>query len=207
MVQATIRGIIFDFGGVFTNSAETVAWLESYDQRLGLEAGTIMASLYSGEDWEQVSTGKIPLEEYWSRTGQQFEARLPADFARLKSGLFLVERIDERTVALAHDLRRAYPMALCSNALLDLKQVLDQRPDIRELFDVIVISVVEGLRKPDPAIFRLTAERMYLPPEACLLIDDKQRNISAAAAVGMPGIVFESANQAREEIARLGVML
>ena len=106
-----------------------------------------------------------------------------------------------------HDrLRPRYPLALCSNALGDLQEILDSRPDIARLFEVTVISVNAGLRKPDPAILRMTADRLRLPVESCLLMDDKPRNTSVATAIGMQAIVFESTAQLERDLVACGLL-
>jgi putative hydrolase of the HAD superfamily len=56
---------------------------------------------------------------------------------------------------------------------------------VDELFDVVVDSSQVGLRKPDPAIFLLTCERLGLQPEQCLFVDDLRCNVDAAADLGM----------------------
>lgn len=48
----------------------------------------------------------------------------------------------------------------------------------------IVVSGVERIAKPDPAIFDLAARRFGRPPEAMLFIDDNAANIAAAGALG-----------------------
>ncbi|MFN3423565.1 MAG: HAD family hydrolase [Novosphingobium meiothermophilum] len=48
----------------------------------------------------------------------------------------------------------------------------------------IVISAVERLTKPDPAIFRLAARRFGRTPETMLFIDDNPANIASAQALG-----------------------
>jgi HAD superfamily hydrolase (TIGR01509 family) len=204
-----IQGLIFDFGGVFTVSAPVNAWLRGYDALLGLPPDSIHATLFSGETWEEASMGHISHAEYWRRAGQPFVGRLPADFLALQRGLFHIEPINEETVTLVKFLRAhtrpQLPIALCSNALADLREVLEERPDVRDLFDVIVVSAEAGLRKPNPAILTLTAERLGLLPARCLFIDDKERNTNAAATIGMPGIVFESAEQLQRALAERGL--
>lgn len=54
-----------------------------------------------------------------------------------------------------------------------------------ELFDVIVISGEEGVRKPDPSIFALAVARTGLDAGACVFVDDMQANVDAARAAGL----------------------
>ena len=54
-----------------------------------------------------------------------------------------------------------------------------------------VVSGDEGLVKPDPAIFRLAAERAGMAPQDLLFIDDSAANIASAAALGFHVHRFE----------------
>jgi len=56
------------------------------------------------------------------------------------------------------------------------------------LFDAVVISGEVGLRKPDPAIYALAAQRLELPPDEIVFVDDLSPNVRAAAAAGMVGV-------------------
>uniref|UniRef100_A0AC35UB96 Epoxide hydrolase domain-like phosphatase n=1 Tax=Rhabditophanes sp. KR3021 TaxID=114890 RepID=A0AC35UB96_9BILA len=55
-------------------------------------------------------------------------------------------------------------------------------------FDVVVESCKVGLRKPDPAIYNLTLERLALKGEDCLFVDDLKVNCSGAEAVGIKSV-------------------
>jgi epoxide hydrolase-like predicted phosphatase len=62
----------------------------------------------------------------------------------------------------------------------------------QDLFDAVVISGDVGMRKPEPEIFRHTAERLGLPTGHCVMVDDLPHNITGAVAVGMVGVVHRS---------------
>jgi len=57
----------------------------------------------------------------------------------------------------------------------------------------VVVSAEERLLKPDPAIYRVLLDRNGLRAEACLFIDDSERNVEAARAVGMQAHHFRGA--------------
>lgn len=48
----------------------------------------------------------------------------------------------------------------------------------------VVASGLEGVMKPDPAIFRIVCERFGLEPGEILFVDDSARNVAAAEALG-----------------------
>lgn len=63
-------------------------------------------------------------------------------------------------------------------------------PGIDELFELIVDSAFVGMRKPDPRIYELTLERLDLPAQACVFIDDVDVNVAAAADLGLHAVQF-----------------
>ncbi|MEA2303546.1 MAG: putative hydrolase of the superfamily [Solirubrobacteraceae bacterium] len=72
-----------------------------------------------------------------------------------------------------------------------------------ELFDVLVISGEEGVRKPEPAIYALAAERMGLPPEALVFVDDIPGNLKPARAIGMATVHHVDAAQTIDALEEL----
>ena len=78
--------------------------------------------------------------------------------------------------------------------------------DFLELFEDIMVSGEVKLKKPDPAIYRLLAERYGLGDFAgCVFIDDSERNVASARALGLDSIRFTDAGRLREELLGRGV--
>lgn len=201
-----IQAIVFDMGGVLMREDGTRARLMEFDQILGWEPGALNQRLFSGPTWIAYSTGRLDTDAYWAEVGADVEPQLPSDFAHFKDN-FWGAPLDEATVDLAWRLRRNYPIALLSNATPFLPQYLAQEPHMQNLFDVTVISALVGMRKPDPAIYHLTAQRLELPLSACVLIDDKTRNTLAAETEGMPAIVYQNAAQTERALREMNVLL
>jgi putative hydrolase of the HAD superfamily len=59
------------------------------------------------------------------------------------------------------------------------------RPLLAELFDGIVLSGDEGMRKPAPEIYSLGAQRIGLEPNQCVFVDDLPFNLDPARELGM----------------------
>ena len=77
-------------------------------------------------------------------------------------------------------------------------------PDVEEIFEVIVDSAFVGVRKPDPAIYTLTLDRLGgLRPEECLFVDDVEVNCQAATELGMTAVQFRDNEQAIPEVRQL----
>lgn len=73
------------------------------------------------------------------------------------------------------------------------------------LLEKVVVSGDEGVIKPDPRIFEILIERAGLSPQATLYIDDSQRNVDAAAALGFQAHHFRDADGLARDLARLGL--
>lgn len=76
-----------------------------------------------------------------------------------------------------------------------------------DAMDGILISGEIGVGKPDPAIFREFLTRFGLAAENTVFVDDWDRNVEAASALGMATVHFRDAAQLRSELRRLGVPL
>ncbi len=80
---------------------------------------------------------------------------------------------------------RGLRLGLISNCYLEEAQVIEDWPEGR-CFDAMLLSCREGLRKPDPAIYRRCVQQLGVAPEACLFIGDGgSRELEAAQALGM----------------------
>lgn len=199
-----IRAIVFDMGGVLVHTDASDALLAGYDALLGLEPGSLRMRLYSGPTWEAVSKGEISLEDYWHEVGEPFEALLPPEFLGYRDNFFQAS-LDLATVHLAWRLRARYAIGLLSNATTLLARDIAAEARFVGLFDAVVISAIEGYRKPEPEAFLIAAQRLNLPPDACVLIDDKERNTEAARAVGMHAVLYENALQTERALRAMGV--
>jgi putative hydrolase of the HAD superfamily len=57
-----------------------------------------------------------------------------------------------------------------------------------------------GVRKPEPEIYRLTLERLGVNADTALLVDDIEANCDGARELGMQAVWFRSTEQAIEDI-------
>lgn len=68
------------------------------------------------------------------------------------------------------------------------------------------VSCMTGVRKPDPRAYLGAAQQLGVAPQACIFVDDRASNVDAARAVGMGGILFESAAKLRSALVGRGVL-
>ena len=179
--------------------------LRRCEVELGLPRGRLLEVLFTGEHWRAVSTGRISADEYWRCVIDALGGRVPTALEPFKRNPFAYERLNKRMSALARRLLRRYSTALLSNATIYLDALL-AKERLDSHFDVIVNSARVGMRKPNPAIFALTLERLGICAEECLLIDDKERNTRAAETLGLQTIVFRSAADLGRQLTALGML-
>lgn len=89
--------------------------------------------------------------------------------------------------------------ALLTNADRDAEVPDGWRP----VFDVVVVSGEVGMRKPEPRIYRLTADRLGVPAERCVFVDDLAVNVRGAVAAGMTGVHHAGRDRTVTELAVL----
>ncbi|MBT4258051.1 HAD family phosphatase [archaeon] len=72
-------------------------------------------------------------------------------------------------------------------------------------FDLVVLSCLEGMRKPDPKIYRRTLRRLKISPEESLFIDNQKWNILAAEKIKMKTILFKNNKQLFKQLKLMGI--
>ncbi len=176
-----IRGIIFDcFGVLYHGSLNHLLDITPVEQRGAL------ADLCRASDLGYVSRADYlkAVAAFTGRTESEVDHVISQDHVRNEQMFELVRSIDPK-----------YTTALLSNAGTHVIDRLFTPAELTDLFDVVVLSSDLHMVKPAPAIFELTAQRMGLLPEECVMIDDLEINISGARQTGLNGIVYVSTGQ------------
>lgn len=201
-------GLLVDFGGVLTHSVfESFA---TFCRDEGLPHDLVANAFRTRADarslLEELELGRIGAEEFEPRFTELL-GLAPDRAPGLVGRMFAACPPDEAMIAAVAAARRAgVRTGLISNSWGDA--LVYDRARFPELFDGWVISHEVGLRKPDPAIYRLGAERIGLPPADCVFVDDLGGNLKAAKAVGMTTVRHRTAAETIPELeALLGVAL
>jgi epoxide hydrolase-like predicted phosphatase len=98
-----------------------------------------------------------------------------------------------------------YRTAVLSNTEVPAMQYfLQQRYD---MFDVVVFSCAEGVKKPDRKIYELTLEKLGSLSEQSVFIDDNPEYINGAKKVGINTVLFQSIVQVKNELIRLVIKI
>ena len=205
-----IRAVISDFGGVLTSPLIESFLAYQDDSGISFEdLGHAMARAAesSGGDHPlfELERGRITEAEFLGA----IEAELGGDvkLESMRETYFANLRPNEPMIAYMRDLRdRGLRMALLTNNVREWEPHWRAKiPQIDQIFEVIVDSGFVGMRKPDPAIYELTVERLGdgLAAKECVFVDDIDVNCDAAAALGMHPVQFHNAEQAITEVEEL----
>lgn len=201
--------VVFDLGGVVLPSP-FAAWAE-YERELGLPVGFIrgvVASTGDGGAWARHERGELSFAEFCT----EFEAECAAEGGAPVSAREVMARLasqPEPRPEVLHAIRRIRAHGLKTAALTNNWSPLDVEPPpgqasdvrgLRALFDVVVESSVEGVRKPDPRIYLLVCERLGVAPGATVFLDDLGVNLKPARDLGMTTIKVDDPEEALAEL-------
>jgi putative hydrolase of the HAD superfamily len=179
-------GLIVDYGGVLTT--DVFASFRAFCEAEGLEPDAVRDRFRSDPEARELlaglETGALAVAEFEPRFAALLEVRSERLIERLFGGMAPDEAMLEGVRAAR---RAGIRTGLLSNSW---GAATTYDPELLEaLFDAWVISGEVGLRKPDPAIYELAAERLGLPPEACVFVDDLPGNLKPAQALGMATVL------------------
>jgi len=178
-----IQAVIFDMDGVLVDS-----------EPFGFEAlRRVMARYALGYSEEENAEflGRTTLESC-----RILKARhaLP-DSAEALAGFYIKEMLDQIEKGpipmpgvpdVLVRLRAAgYPLALASSAELPVIHANLTALALVPLFDAVVSGTQVAHGKPAPDVFVAAAERLAVPPDGCLVIEDSRNGLLAAKAAGM----------------------
>ncbi|MBM3687706.1 MAG: HAD family phosphatase [Actinobacteria bacterium] len=207
----TYSGLIVDWGGVLTTDINSSVrrWADRHAVDLSAYAD-IMRSWLGPEGELEAMVNPIHALERGEIEVPHFEETLARELSRrteaaVQAPGLLARMFDE--FEHAHDMnalvRRAREIGIRTALLSNSWGDFYPRDLWEGMFDVVVISGEVGMRKPDPAIFHLTLERMELGPGDCVFVDDLPHNIGAAADLGITGVRHVTYDQTLDELQAL----
>ncbi|HLT70546.1 MAG TPA: HAD-IA family hydrolase [Acidimicrobiales bacterium] len=204
-----VRAVIFDFGGVITTSPfEAFA---RYEADNGLPDGFIRRLNATNPDdnaWARLERNEVDLDGFV----ELFEAEAEAAGHRVDGRAVLSLLSGELRPSMVEALRRCRARlrtAIVTNNFLVGDAAADGAPrggpmaEVLDHVDVLVESSRVGLRKPDPAIYRLVCDELGVEPVEAVFLDDLGVNLKPARAMGMTTIKVVDPEEALAELERV----
>ena len=204
MDQPAIEVLLFDLGNVILpfNHYQIAEKLAPFSSRLERpDPATIFAYLFDlhqglVNDYE---TGRLSSEAFFDSVRKAFDLQLSFDrFVPIWNEIF---NENHEVSALIRSLKGRRKLGLLSNTNPLHFEFIHLRFPIVRSFDRWILSHEVGSKKPAAEIYQAAIRWASVTPERILFIDDAQRNIEGAAALGIQTIRFVSAQGLKEELA------
>jgi 2-haloacid dehalogenase len=204
-MHSSIQAIVFDFGGVVINwdprrvfrkyFPEDDPAMEAFMVEIGFSEWNLRQD--EGYPFEQAVTDLSARFPQYAHIIRAYDV----DWEKSITGIV------PETVALLRQLKAAgYRVVGLTNWNHAKFTLVRHKFEFFNLFEDIIVSGEVKLIKPDPAIYRLLLERIKLPAEACLMIDDSAGNVEASRQMGFKAIHFISPELLEGELHRLEVL-
>ena len=190
-MSGTVSAVVFDLGGVITESPMIA--FAAYEREAGLPDGLIRQLNSTDPDtnaWARFERNELDVAGF----STAFEAEAAAQGHRLDASRVLAALRGEVRPAMVEAIRRlrahGLPLGMVSNNVSPMERG-GRMDDILDMFDVIVESSIEGIRKPEPEIYQRALERLSeavgrrIEATDCAYLDDLGINLKPARALGM----------------------
>jgi putative hydrolase of the HAD superfamily len=206
-----IRAVISDFGGVLTSPL--MGSFAAFQDRTGISGASLGRAMQTIAEREgahplfELEMGRMTEADYLEQMAEALEPELGhrPQMVGFKEIFFEALDPNEPMISLMRELAPSFRMALLTNNIREWEPLWRAKLPVDEIFEFVVDSAFVGMRKPDPAIYELTVERLGdgFDPGDCLFVDDVEVNIEAARELGMTAVHFRDNEQAIPEIRAL----
>lgn len=98
--------------------------------------------------------------------------------------------------------KQGYKIAILSDQWYLSYEALMQHKFYKE-FSPVVVSCFEGIRKPNPKIYKLILKKMKMKPSETIFIDNQKWNTEPAKKLGMKAIQFKDNKQLFKQLERI----
>ena len=192
-----IKGVLIDFGG--TIDSDGIHWFDAFREAYALVADipeTLLRDAYVHTE-RALGANTIIAPDYTFCKTLQTKIALQTEYLQTKGIAFtkqdavsdycynkVIKHISTVSKPALEKLYTKLPMVLVTNFYGNMHSVLREF-GLDHLFKDVVESSVVGVRKPDPAIFRLGVERLGVEPSETVMIGDSlDKDIIAARSIG-----------------------
>lgn len=194
-----IKSVIFDWGGVLIEDPAPSLMQYCAKALQVTKENFIKAHSKFADDFQK---GLICEETFRERICSELKVPKPKANSLWAEAFKAAYRTRADMFAMAASLRaNGYKTAVLSNTEVPAMEYFHQ---LRyDMFDVLVFSCAEGVKKPDRKIYELTLKKLGSEAQQSVFIDDKPEYINGAKEVGINTVLFQSMDQVKNELARL----
>ena len=196
-----IKNIIFDIGNVLTD----FRWAEFLADKgfTKEEVERIAKASVLSPVWPELDRGVWSFEEVMAgfvKNDPAYEAQFHKAFDDMTD----IVRIRDYAIPWVKELKaKGFHVYYLSNFSQKIEKESAAGLAFRKYMDGGILSWMDKVIKPDPAIYQLLLSRFSLKAQECVFFDDVEVNVQAANEQGIHGILFTSKEQAEEELNKL----
>jgi putative hydrolase of the HAD superfamily len=202
-----IEAIVSDFGGVLTTPLmESFAAFQDQTGIKTEDLGKAMVAIAERDGDNplyRLERGEITEVAFLGMLSEGLEPLLGhrPELHQFREIYFEALNPNEPMIELMRELKASgLRMAMLTNNVKEWEPVWRAMLPVDEIFETVVDSGFVGVRKPEGRIYEMVTERLSLPAEACLFVDDVEVNCSGAQRAGMSAVHFRDNDQAIAEI-------
>lgn len=197
-----IRNLVFDIGLVLADFPYREAVASLTDDAAIQEK--IIAATTEGKYWDELDRGIMTTQEVVdamvSLSPENGELIRKFTYETIVDHMYPFD-YSEGWLKGWHD--AGYGVYILSNMSDHIYNANTDRFTFLRHVDGQIVSYRHKVMKPDPRIYNILCETYSLRPEECVFIDDRQKNIDAAAALGFATVRFVSYDDAQSKLKKL----
>jgi putative hydrolase of the HAD superfamily len=207
MADGPIEAVISDFGGVLTTPL--IESFMAFQDQTGIGAEVLGKGMQAATEANgdnplfEMERGEITEAAFLEQLTDALEPLLGhrPQMHRFKEIYFEALDPNPPMIELMRELKDGgHRMAMLTNNVREWEPLWRPMLPVDEIFETVVDSGFVGCRKPESRIYALTLERIGLPAERCLFVDDVQVNCEGAERAGIKSVHFQNNKQAISEI-------
>lgn len=195
-----IKNIIFDLSEVIISGYHGVEKL--LREQYGIpEQGFKEQKQLKNEFFLDSMRGNLSEEEYLKELLQGMDWSISIDQLKTAIRQNLNQPIPG-TMEIVKQLKEKgnYQLILLSDHVREWVKYIEENNKDLQMFDRKIFSYDIGVVKSDKQTFKIVLEQTGIIADETLFIDDYEKNVKNAEAVGIHGIVFENAKQLRKTL-------
>lgn len=201
--KTAIQAVIFDYGNVLS-CAQASSDMNAMAKRCGMPIDRFHDFYWKFRP--AYDRGEIKGASFWTSVAAEAGEKPTPDeiselvFLDIQSWL----HINQATMEWAVQLRRAgIRLALLSNMPFEIARYIESNCPWVSYFDPLIFSCDLGSVKPEPTIYKNCLAKLNVRADKVLFLDDRAENVTAAAQLGIPGLVFDDMEKVLREVQRL----
>ena len=185
-----IKALVFDCYGVLV----TDSWLPFKNEQFGHNADLMEKAGYINK---QSDMGNMSYDDFIQSL---------ADLANMPSSQVMrsieSNAPNSQLFKYIRELKKSYKIGMLSNVGSDVLEDLFQNGEL-EVFDATALSYETGYVKPDSRAYKAAAERLGVELHECVMIDDIERNCTAAQEIGMQAVFYKDFDGFKNDLAKI----